>query len=61
MTTFFMFFFGFAIMQAAVDMLISRELSLFPLLACMAGFALVLKGLGRLFLWLDRKRPSRQP
>jgi hypothetical protein len=58
MITFLMLFLGIAILQAGFRMLAGHELSLVPVLACLGGFALILKGVRRFLLWIAPREPS---
>lgn len=58
MITFLMLFFGIAILHAGIRMLMGHELSLVPVLACLGGLALVLKGGRRFLLWIAPREPS---
>lgn len=51
MTTMLMLLFGLAIFQAAARML-AAELSLVSVLACLAGLALIIRGVARVLVWI---------
>ena len=58
MVTMLMLFFGIAVTQAAVRMVVGHELSVVPVMACLFGIALIMKGILRALLWIARE-PSR--
>jgi len=55
MITLLMIFFGIAILQAGIRMMVGHDLSAVPMAACIVGFALIFKAVARLLLWLAPK------
>jgi len=61
MTTLLMFFFGVAILQAGIRMMVGHEMSVVPLFACALGVVLIMKAILRLLLWIAPKPPGELP